>query len=380
MIPGDGGSGGSRTPIDASVRPNISRNASTNTAVLRDAGTSSPRPNKGVQAVAADQSSRRRFSSLPITQAANQTTNRTPTPPDEGYNQREASPGPAESDTDGGPSSDEDSSPAQSRIIRRPPRFQQQDATNAYDEDEDDESEPAFQPYRPPQDEAQSSGHDLTSTLRGGLSRGGSKRGGKTSGKEPAYHSHTSDSDTSSPAILSRQVTYRDQKPPGPLSPRRAAEIQGRSPSSKGYSREGSDGTPSMGSSYSDLDGKSPDIFLSVEIEVLMRCRCFCNTVRVGGGIGEPHEQPPRSESFQHQPSFPKSLHSRKQPVRCQNSLRGWIRGLVWTLEVVSFCFGVGADTGRQPASRRRLSGVVTVWVLCEDIGTLCLDCAHLEI
>lgn len=47
-----------------------------------------------------------------------------------------------------------------------------------------------------------------------------------------------------------------DKKPPGPLSPRRAAALAGRSPSGyKGKSREGSDGTPSMGSSFSDLDG-----------------------------------------------------------------------------------------------------------------------------
>jgi hypothetical protein len=51
-----------------------------------------------------------------------------------------------------------------------------------------------------------------------------------------------------------------EQRTPGPLSPRRTAELAGRSPGnqSKGYSREGSDGTPSMGSSYSDLDGKLP--------------------------------------------------------------------------------------------------------------------------
>jgi hypothetical protein len=60
------------------------------------------------------------------------------------------------------------------------------------------------------------------------------------------------------------------QAPPGyggPLSPRRAAELAGRgyhhqgsvSSKGKGASREGSDGTPSMGSSFSDLDGKSRD-------------------------------------------------------------------------------------------------------------------------
>lgn len=42
----------------------------------------------------------------------------------------------------------------------------------------------------------------------------------------------------------------------GPLSPRRAAELQGKGKGiAKGYSREGSDGSPSMGSSFSDLDG-----------------------------------------------------------------------------------------------------------------------------
>lgn len=45
-----------------------------------------------------------------------------------------------------------------------------------------------------------------------------------------------------------------ERKGPGPLSPRRTAELAGKSPSGKA-SREGSDGTPSMGSSFSDLDG-----------------------------------------------------------------------------------------------------------------------------
>jgi len=50
----------------------------------------------------------------------------------------------------------------------------------------------------------------------------------------------------------------------GALSPKRTAELAGRSPvvggSRKGktvLSREGSDGTPSMGSSFSDLDDAS---------------------------------------------------------------------------------------------------------------------------
>ena len=45
---------------------------------------------------------------------------------------------------------------------------------------------------------------------------------------------------------------------PGPLSPKRTVELAGRSPGVKGKGREGSDGTPSMGSSFSDLDGIFP--------------------------------------------------------------------------------------------------------------------------
>lgn len=45
-----------------------------------------------------------------------------------------------------------------------------------------------------------------------------------------------------------------DQRPPGPLSPRHRAQLASVSPRSR---RDGSDGTPSMGSSFSDLDDAS---------------------------------------------------------------------------------------------------------------------------
>lgn len=85
--------------------------------------------------------------------------------------------------------------------------------------------------------------------------------------------SHTSDESADSVAMGGsrtggaglgdgRRTERQMQKQPaaGPLSPRRTAELAGRSPglvrerSSRG--REGSDGTPSMGSSFSDLDGE----------------------------------------------------------------------------------------------------------------------------
>ncbi|KAI9172347.1 Autophagy-related protein [Paramyrothecium foliicola] len=233
-----------------SVRPVISRNASTNTTILREAGVSSPRPGKQAPARLAEPTGRRRLSSLPVTSttAAPPDAQPSPEPP------RSPSPGPAESSSTS--SDDDESYPAQSRIIRRPPRFQQQEGAALPQEgDDDDESEPAFQPYRA---SGSNPGQDLASTLKGD-GRGTSRRGQKLSGKDSIHYSQTSDSSAGSAAIVQRPGASRDHRAPGPLSPRRAAELAGRSPSgkSKGYSREGSDGTPSMGSSFSDLDDAS---------------------------------------------------------------------------------------------------------------------------
>ncbi|CAH0039923.1 unnamed protein product [Clonostachys solani] len=239
------GGSGAGTPLNASIRPVISRNPSTSTAVLRDAGGSlSPRPGKpNLSARPAEQSGRRRLSSLPITS--------TPDPDPESP----PSPGPAESDST--LTSEDESSPAQSRIIRRPPRFQQQDNSTDYADDEEEESEPAFQPW-PSSNKNQTSAQDMTSTLRGD-NREKFKRTSKSLGKKPVHHSpsQTSDSDAGSAATGGGMDKSLEQGKPGPLSPRRTAELAGRSPGSKGYSRDGSDGTPSMGSSFSDLDDAS---------------------------------------------------------------------------------------------------------------------------
>ncbi|ENH69738.1 Autophagy-related protein 29 [Fusarium oxysporum f. sp. cubense race 1] len=242
---------GTGTPLNASIRPIVSRNPSTNTTVLRDmtGGSASPRPGTGL---ASRTGERRRLSSLPISSVPDRSPDRVAQPepaPDE----RSPSPGPAE---DSSPTSSEDeSSPAQSRIIRRPPRFQQPDG-GQYEDDDDDESEPAFQPYTSPSN--QTSAQDLGSTLRGD-GRSSGKRHHRPHGKSAIHQSHTSDSSASSAAMVQKpdkSDKTTEQRTPGPLSPRRTAELAGRSPGnqSKGYSREGSDGTPSMGSSYSDLD------------------------------------------------------------------------------------------------------------------------------
>lgn len=203
-------------------------------------------------------------------------------------------------------------SPVQSRIIRRPPRFHSKDTrgagvnsrgggaeaddddddgednghnANDDDDDDDDDAEPAFlPPFKPPQapsasaasaqSMASSSGQDLGATLRGDGVRGG-----------PAVLlSQTSDSSVGSAAVVSKRpvalgvaVGAAGTTPGGgeqrrllagyqggPLSPRRTAELSGRGVGAgkgKGASREGSDGTPSMGSSFSDLDGELSELF-----------------------------------------------------------------------------------------------------------------------
>ncbi|KAI2627239.1 hypothetical protein GGS21DRAFT_545874 [Xylaria nigripes] len=195
---------------------------------------------------------RRRLTSLPITTNVDDQDDRDYQDTEE-HDPR--SPGPNELSPSPPPSSDSSSSsssPAQSRIIRRPPRFQTNEGPSFVDDDDDEE--PAFLPYRVPTGGKSSGKHDLSATLRGNLGEQ-HKKPFKESDRDRFRHSQTSDSSTSSfPA--SRFAP--DKRSSGPLSPRRTMEIVGRSPGSKskGYSRD-SDGTPSMGSSFSDLDDTS---------------------------------------------------------------------------------------------------------------------------
>ncbi|KAH8662147.1 hypothetical protein BX600DRAFT_465689 [Xylariales sp. PMI_506] len=230
------------TPVRTTPRPQETRSSSSNTASVfttRNLGSSSKGNTRPGDA------QRRRLSSLPISTTADDVD---PDPP---------SPGPA--DTSSAASSSSGSSPAQSRIIRRPPRFQPHDGRSSFaddDYDDDDDNEPAFLPYRPQNEGSTSGQHDLSATLRGDprdLQRKLPKQHGKI------HLSQTSDSSTSSAAMIARgSAKDKGSVPGGPLSPRRTAELAGRSPGGKGkgYSRD-SDGTPSMGSSFSDLDDAS---------------------------------------------------------------------------------------------------------------------------
>lgn len=227
------------------IRPAISRGGSSNT-VSRDRSLSSPRSETTQLPTrpAAEAAGRSRFSSIPIVEASPRQSAPRSTQRDE-----VVSPGPA--DTSSSESSEDESSPAESRIIRRPPRYQDNDPSYQADEEDGEESEPAFQPYKSTADP--NSASDLASTLRGDVRAG--KRTNKHITRERIYQSQTSDSSAGSGALgpeSGKQNRFKSH------ASQQNAEESSRSPAGKGKlsSQEGSDGTPSMGSSFSDLDGK----------------------------------------------------------------------------------------------------------------------------
>jgi len=232
------------TPVTTVLRPNISRNASDNAAITHNlGGGTSPRLGKPAAIRTGEgQGQRRRLSSLPMV-----STPREEQPP---------SPGPADTSSD---DTSDDSIDAQSRIIRRPPRFATQDTASPFGDEDDEDTDPAFGlPKR-------------TSTDLGDTLRVDGRRGLK--GRERIHQSQTSDSSTSSAAMVPRNIRTSSRAPPGPLSPKRTAELAGRSPGGKGkdVSREGSDGTPSMGSSYSDLDGSWPHVSVRIKLFLIIQ-------------------------------------------------------------------------------------------------------------
>lgn len=229
-------------------RPPVSRNSSAGTAIVTQAQL--PANKTGTRM---GDGPRHRGPSIGVSTASAAATTR------DSKEAREPASPVASSTSSSSSSSD---SPVQSRIIRRPPRFFP--AEGASMDDDDDEALPAFLPFRlasEPATASTSSGQDLGATLRGDVRDFGRRQPRGNAAKDLAHQSQTSDSSTSSAAMVSRNPSGGGERNPGgPLSPRRTAELAGRSPAGKGkgISREGSDGTPSMGSSFSDLDGTCP--------------------------------------------------------------------------------------------------------------------------
>lgn len=282
-VPDSAGLNAAAAAAAAPGRPQVSRASSSGTAVqVGSSGSAagSLRLKTGVNPPSPRAQPRHRLSSLPlvtspttVTPTAEQAAPATIAGP--------SSPGAADSPS---PTSSASSSPAQSRIIRRPPRFTHQQQRDQEDnrlsylgDADDEEAEPAFLPFKSSSRQAaddsgsgDGSAHytDPSATLRGdprdfaaNAARrldnvtGPASSQGKGKGKEKEQvlqRSQTSDSSASSAAFVSKRSLVDRRPPSGPLSPRRTSELKG-----KGYSREGSDGTPSMGSSFSDLDDAS---------------------------------------------------------------------------------------------------------------------------
>lgn len=233
---------GPSTRPAAPQRPQVSRNSSAGTAIVTQAQL--PANKTGTRI---GDGPRHRGPSIGVSTATTRDSKEAREPAS-----------PVASSTSSSSSSD---SPVQSRIIRRPPRFFP--AEGASMDDDDDEAQPAFLPFRLRSDPAtaSTSGQDLGATLRGDVRDFGRRQPRGNAARDLVHQSQTSDSSTSSAAMVSRNPSGGgERKPGGPLSPRRTAELAGRSPGGKGkgISREGSDGTPSMGSSFSDLDGTCP--------------------------------------------------------------------------------------------------------------------------
>ncbi|PWY67224.1 autophagy-related protein 29 [Aspergillus sclerotioniger CBS 115572] len=121
------------------------------------------------------------------------------------------------------------------------------------DDEEDDDESPAFIP-EPGREPHETSQDGLDNTLRTGDLAGSHRR-------PPAHPSRTPKTTESSASSASSGVPVahpRRMIHSGPLSPRRHAELSHLSPrQSLALRRDASDGTPSMGSSYSDLDDAS---------------------------------------------------------------------------------------------------------------------------
>ncbi|KAI5867613.1 hypothetical protein GGS23DRAFT_186000 [Durotheca rogersii] len=230
------------TPSRSTPRPVVTRTSSSNTAVYttRGLGLTNKAPIKSTT-----DAQRHPLASLPIAAATHDSDPDAASPRDtEPLSASESS----------------SSSPAQSRIIRRPPRFQGHDAESSFADDED--TAPAFPPYKPDADGSGSGGpHDLSATVRVNPPRDYAKRqlkGSSARERERAHQSQTSDSSSSSMTPAIKSISSDNSRPGGPLSPRRATELTSRSPASKGkaHSRD-SDGSHSLCSSFSDLDDAS---------------------------------------------------------------------------------------------------------------------------
>lgn len=180
--------------------------------------------------------------------------------------------------------SDDDNAFGSRRGLRfKPPfgKFSTHRAGLRYDEEDDDES-PAFLP-EPERASHEASGQDLNATLRMNA-EDASESHRRPSAQMISRTSVTTESSASSASsgvpVAHPQSDRRRRlnQSGGPLSPRRTGELAHFSPrQSMALRRDASDGTPSMGSSFSDLDG---ELFFCLHNGILTTFRCERHAIR----------------------------------------------------------------------------------------------------
>ena len=146
----------------------------------------------------------------------------------------------------------------QSQAFRRMPKFSNRIGTltgdAAGDGDDEEDDEPAFLPFS---NATAPTNQDPSATLRNpsdvGEQVSNRQQNPSSLGTQSQAHQHHQRTESSaSSGSSAAAVGTHHQRPPGPLSPRHRAELAKLSPR---LQKGSSDGTPSMGSSFSDLDG-----------------------------------------------------------------------------------------------------------------------------
>lgn len=150
-----------------------------------------------------------------------------------------------------------------SQMFRRAPKYSaarvgKQRATHASNETDEDEEATFFTFSKPEEQERQ----DLGATLRHPNNQQNVSRQPieitKITSAGNTDSSVSSAASSAAPVTSSRGTIASNDRRPGPLSPRQRAQLVGATPQGgRAEGRSGSEGTPSMGSSFSDLDGKA---------------------------------------------------------------------------------------------------------------------------
>ena len=146
-----------------------------------------------------------------------------------------------------------------SQLFKRPPRFQKQRGRelSTYDEDaeEDGEGDQSGEVLLPFAQGLKDGPADSETTRDRSADTPANERYSKSAGKQRSNKNFGNYDASSSLASSASAATRPSTAGPGPISPRHRAELARLSPRGKGR-KDGSDGTPSMGSSFSDIDGR----------------------------------------------------------------------------------------------------------------------------